>query len=264
MKKLVFAMLLLIIMFASGAPVVSDEETSVPLKNEAIVIAEIRDDSPANEADIRMGDKIVSIALSDKSKLIDVFTVEEVQNFTNENKGSEILLIIERGGLVIEKELVPRVDFPEDEGPMGIALMKTGIARYPWYEAIRRGVLYTFQLLQTILYGFFTIFKNLLTKGRMVGQVAGPVGLFRLTSQAASLGFSYFLHFGAIISLNLAVLNALPIPALDGGRFLFIIIEKVKGSPISAKVERIANSIAFSLLIFLMIFITIRDIMKLF
>jgi len=262
--NVIFAMLLLIIMFASGAPVVSDEETTVPLKNEAVIISEVVNGSPASEAGLSMGDKILDVAIFGEDGLINISAVEDVQNFTNNNKGEKIVLTIQRGGEIIEKEIIPRVEFPEDEGPMGIAIMKTGIARYPWYEAIKKGVVYTFQLLQAILFGFYTIFKSLLTKGKMVGQVAGPVGIFQLTSQAASMGISYFIHFGAMISLNLAVLNALPIPALDGGRFLFILIEKIKGSPISAKVERVTNSAAFLLLILLMIFITIRDIIKIF
>jgi len=262
--NVIFAMLLLIIMFASGAPVVSDEETTVPLKNEAVIISEVVNGSPASEAGLSMGDKILDVAIFGEDGLVNISAVEDVQNFTNNNKGEKIVLTIQRGGEIIEKEIIPRVEFPEDEGPMGIAIMKTGIARYPWYEAIKKGVVYTFQLLQAILFGFYTIFKSLLTKGKMVGQVAGPVGIFQLTSQAASMGISYFIHFGAMISLNLAVLNALPIPALDGGRFLFILIEKIKGSPISAKVERVTNSAAFLLLILLMIFITIRDIIKIF
>jgi regulator of sigma E protease len=98
----------------------------------------------------------------------------------------------------------------------------------------------------------------------LIGEVAGPVGIVSLTSQMTQLGLVYVLQFIAIISINLAIINAIPFPALDGGRLLFLLIEKIKGSPVNAKIERLANSIGFALLIILMIFITFRDITKLF
>ena len=94
-------------------------------------------------------------------------------------------------------------------------------------------------------------------------QIAGPVGIIKLTSQAGSLGFIYLLQLLAMISLNLAVLNIFPFPALDGGRLIFLGIEKIKGSPINPKFEKIINTAGFIFLILLMAVITIKDIIKL-
>jgi len=92
----------------------------------------------------------------------------------------------------------------------------------------------------------------------------GPVYIFNLTGQAAQLGFIYILQFTAILSINLAIINILPFPALDGGRLLFLAIEKIKGSPVSQKIEGIAHTAGFIFLILLMIAITWRDIIRVF
>jgi len=90
------------------------------------------------------------------------------------------------------------------------------------------------------------------------------VGIAVITGQAARIGFTYLMQFTALISVNLAVLNIIPFPALDGGRLLFIIIEKIKRRPISRKVENAFNMAGFALLILLMFYVTIKDVFKFF
>jgi len=106
--------------------------------------------------------------------------------------------------------------------------------------------------------------KTLFTHGKLIAEVSGPIGIATLTGQAASVGFNYLLQFVAMISVNLAVLNIIPFPALDGGRVVLLIIEKAKGSPVHKQVENWVNTIGFYLLIALMVFITYKDIAKLF
>jgi regulator of sigma E protease len=108
------------------------------------------------------------------------------------------------------------------------------------------------------------LIKTLILKGTMIGEVAGPVGIYSLTSQFVKLGLIYVLQFAAFLSLNLAIINAIPFPALDGGRLLFLLIEKIKGKPINMKTEKLAHAIGFALLILLIIVITFRDVIKLF
>jgi regulator of sigma E protease len=92
----------------------------------------------------------------------------------------------------------------------------------------------------------------------------GPIGIYKVANQAAGIGLIWLFHLIAIISLNLAVLNVFPFPALDGGRLLFLAIEKVKGSPLSPRKEGMVNLIGFVLLLSLMLFITIKDVVGLF
>ncbi len=95
-------------------------------------------------------------------------------------------------------------------------------------------------------------------------EVAGVVGIFRLFTEIGGLGISYFLQFIAIIAVHLAIINSLPIPALDGGWFFFMIIEKIKGKPLNQLFVQKISAAFFFLLIGLMIWITIRDIIRIF
>lgn len=100
--------------------------------------------------------------------------------------------------------------------------------------------------------------------GQSIGaEVTGPVGIAVLTKDVTQLGFIYVLQFAALLSINLGIINALPIPALDGGRIFFILIEKIKGSPVTQKVEQAFHTAFFMLLIMLMLAVTFHDVMKL-
>ena len=119
------------------------------------------------------------------------------------------------------------------------------------------------ELIKTITVSIFGLITKAFVGKASFEQVTGPIGIVKITSQAGTLGFVYLLQLLALISLNLAVINILPFPALDGGRLIFLAIEKIKGSPVNQKFEKIINAIGFSLLIFLMLVITIKDIIKL-
>ena len=99
-------------------------------------------------------------------------------------------------------------------------------------------------------------------QGEILNQVTGPIGLATLVGTASALGFGYLLLFTAIISINLAILNLLPFPALDGGRLFFLLIEAIKGSPIRPKIVNTLNLLGFALLIILMLAVTYGDIVK--
>ena len=158
---------------------------------------------------------------------------------------------------------VPRADYPSDQGALGISLVQTAIVQYPWYEAIVKGFTSTLNIIAVIFTTLFDIIKNLIIGQKVSVDVSGPVGIAYLTKQVTELGFVYILQFAALLSINLGIINGLPIPALDGGRILFIIIEKIKGSPVSQKVEQAFHTVGFVLLILLMILVTFRDIIRL-
>ncbi len=97
----------------------------------------------------------------------------------------------------------------------------------------------------------------------VLSYLSGPVGIYQATAQASSLGVVYVLHLAALISLNLAALNVFPFPALDGGRIVFVIAEKIRRKPISARVQYIVNGVGFIMVMGLLLFITVRDVMHL-
>src|SRR3990172_8193126 len=162
----------------------------------------------------------------------------------------------------VEKALVPRVSPPPGEGAIGIAMVKTAIVSHPWYIAIWKGIESVFSLTIALVSGFYWILKGLILKGTLIAEVAGPVGIAVLISETTKLGFNYVLQFAAVLSINLAIINFLPFPALDGGRLIFFGIEKVKGSPVNPKVEKYIHMAGFALLILLMLVVTFKDITK--
>jgi regulator of sigma E protease len=111
--------------------------------------------------------------------------------------------------------------------------------------------------------GFYNLIAQALAGHGSLSEVTGPVGLVGIVGDVSRFGFVYLLSFTALISVNLAVINLIPFPALDGGRLLFLLIEKIKGSPIKPKVANIANMAGFALLILLMLVVTYHDIAKL-
>lgn len=246
-----------------GLPTAVEDGDMTNVSSSKVQIVQVVSGAPADEAGIKMGDTILEVGnwvLGDKA----VQTVEEVQDFIWAYKGSEVALTVQRGKEIFKTKVVPREDPPEHEGPLGIALTKTTIVRYPWYRAIYMGFLDTGRLTYLIVVTFGSLFWRLATTGRLAAEIAGPVGIFNMTGQVAQLGFIYVLQFISLFSINLAIINILPFPALDGGRLLFLAVEKIKGSPVSQKIERTVHTIGFGLLILLMLAITWQDIIKLF
>ncbi|HEX7586045.1 MAG TPA: site-2 protease family protein, partial [Patescibacteria group bacterium] len=128
---------------------------------------------------------------------------------------------------------------------------------------IWKGLQNVFDLTLAMITGLFFLLKNIFMGQGAGVDVTGPVGIAVLTKQVTALGLAYILQFAAILSINLGIINAFPFPALDGGRILFIVIEKIKGTPVSQKTEQFFHSLGFLLLIILMVYITFRDVLKL-
>lgn len=242
-----------------GLPTIIDEKISPESARDVkIQIIEVKPDSPAFAADLKAGDEIVE--LRDNSDSAKISEIEPVQEFINNRKGKEIIMILKRGAEVLEKKITPRLETPEGEGAVGIAMAKIGIVSQPFYLAPLKGAETFFDLIKMTLSAFGRALTQLFADGSVIAELSGPVGIAVLINQATKLGFIYILQFTALLSLNLAIINLLPFPALDGGRLLFFGIEKIKGSPVSEKFENIVHTAGFIILITLMILITIRDV----
>ncbi len=239
-----------------------DEVQTKQAKDIKVQIIQVAASSPAEKAGLTILDEIAGFKVGGKETPIK--SVEEVQNFINQNKGQEITIVLKSGNQQKEKTLIPRADPPAGEGALGISLAATGVIKYPWYEAIGRGATDSVSVLRVTAIGYAGIIKSLFTTGKTGAELSGPIGIAVITGQAARLGFTYLMQFVAIISINLVVLNIIPFPALDGGRLLFVVIEKLKGKPISQKIENAVNAFGFALLILLMVYVTTKDIVRFF
>ena len=255
------AAFLLVIGFYIGLPQIIDKNNEALAKNVEIQIIAVSNDSPAEKSGIKMGDVIKYVKSENKNVTINEISI--LQENINDRKGKEITIAIQRGKEMLEINAVPRINPPEGEGALGIALAKTGIISYSWYKSFWLGIKSAFVISWEIIKGFGGLLKNLITSGKIPQDISGPVGIAVLTNQAATLGFIYLLQLVAIISLNLAVLNLIPFPALDGGRLLFLGIEKIKGSKVNPMIENAIHSIGLVLLLALIILITYKDILKL-
>jgi len=225
---------------------------SAAARDKKIQILRVVEGSPAHGADLKIFDEIIGFS-----------TAQEVRDYIAANAGKEVKLTIRRDSQVEVKEIsLPSKD--EGDGLLGIVPARTGLLSYPWYEAIWRGTTDAVFLTGQTAVGYYQLFKTLLLKGQLLADVSGPIGIANVTGQAAAVGFRFLLQFVALISVNLAVLNIIPFPALDGGRALMLIVEKFKGSPVNQKMEAAINSVGFALLILLMVYATINDISRIF
>ena len=222
-----------------------------------VVIEEVLPASAAAQAGLKAGDAVLRI----NSTVID--TEKSLQDTVAANAGKEVELLIDREG----QEEIVKVTPPVKEGgraTIGIAIYASGLVRYPFFSAFWEGAKTTGWVLGQIVVAFVDLFAQIFHGDNVGDQVAGPIGIAKISGQAARLGFSYLLQFTSLLSLNLAIINILPFPALDGGRILFLAVEKIKGRPVRKEVEALIHNIGFLLLIALVIFITYKDIIKLF
>ena len=261
MNLLLAVVLLMVVNFFGLRIGLIDEAQNDDIRDRQIQIITVSENSPASAADFRQLDAVESIRLADGSVVLPK-TTSELREVILSQTGREMVVTLKRGSQVLEKRVTPRENPPEGQGALGVSLAATGVVSYPWYEAIWRGVYSTYILTVNTAIGYYSLLKTLLIQGRLISEVSGPIGIAGLTGQAAQVGINYLLQFVALISVNLAVLNILPFPALDGGRAVLLGVEKIKGSPIHKRTEGLINVIGFYLLILLMIYVTIKDIVR--
>lgn len=258
--NIILAAFLLTIQSVIGSPVLVDSvEHAATLSNLQTYIAGVAPGSPAQEAGLKELDRIISIDNHTQP------TVDVIKQVAHDKAGQEISLIVDRQGQKQTLTLIPRVDPPPGEGALGVSLTSTGLQKTPLWKAPWVGIQKTLAMIVAIVTQFVTIIGKLISQGTVGETLTGPVGIALYTREAATMGFSYLLEFAALVSLNLAIINILPIPALDGGRVLFVLLEKITGGrTLSMKIEKVAHAIGFLLLITLMILITFRDIQSYF
>ncbi len=249
-------------LFLNGGRVVVQDSNLQNLKDFEVAIFNVADDSPAEKMGLWPGDTIQKISFQEKEVV--PTTIEEVQNFVDSHLGNEINLVIERGEEKIEKSVLARDSFPDDEGPLGVTLVRTAFQKPVWYLAIWRGITITWNNTVMIVKSYGLMLSKLINGDFQSDSLVSSVGIFQMIAESQEFGLSYFLSFMAFLSINLAVFNSLPIPLVDGGRVLFLLIEVIRNEPISEKIQEKVNLVSFVFLGGLVIWVTIRDIINLF
>ncbi len=259
--NIILAMVLFSLAFWMGLPeVLPDDNTSVDIP---ITITMVGTKSPAEQAGLQMGDKIFGL-ITENGREVKLSSIKKFQELTKKNKGQKLTLFIQHpnDSKTIKVSLVPRVNPPAGEGAIGIGLAKTKVVRHTFLESVKLGVITTWNMTRMIFDFLGKLIASPFTHQSVAGDVTGPIGIAKMSGQAAKLGLAFLLQFTAMLSVNLAIINVLPFPGLDGGRILFLLIEKIKGSPLQQSLEQKINTIGFMLLLALMVVVIVKDVFR--
>lgn len=260
--NIVFAWLLVTVAFTMGV------ESSVAEKDATedarLTVTNVLPGSPAERAGLAPGSRVESVSAGS-----DVLTDLKPSTFSAfvESHGDAPLTVLYTVGeelriaqLTAEKNIIPS----DAERPaVGVALSLIDTVERSVFESAKDSFTYTVTGLRDITVGIASLIFDAVRFKADLSQVAGPVGIVGLVGEASAYGITALLMFTAFISLNLAVINVLPFPALDGGRLLFVAIEAVKGSPIRAEYAGMLNTVGFFILILLMVAVTWNDVTRL-
>ncbi|MES2416197.1 MAG: site-2 protease family protein [Patescibacteria group bacterium] len=249
--------------FLLGSPFAVD---SIPQKakeqmTNKMVVLEVLKESPAEKAGIATGDIILSVETK-KEKLVSP-TLEQFISFTNK-PGESIHFSYLRNNIEMSADVIPEENVALSRAFVGITPNFLASGKFTFLESFKYGFQTTLLASRDTIISFKKLIFNAPESKELRDSIIGPVGLVKVTGFVSQIGFGFLISFAAAISVSLAVMNLIPFPALDGGRLLFVLIEKIKGSPIKPKVANITNIIGFSLLILLMLVVTYHDIVKLF
>ena len=233
----------------------------IPAKTEKLAIVEVLKNSPADIAGL-VKDQIIY-----QVNGTDISSSKQFIETTKQLAGKEIILTVGKDDRASQIIIVPRVSPPAGEGPLGVVISDTTLRRYPWYKmpylVIREGFREALSWSGNILTSLKTMIVGMVVNGKVPSDIAGPIGIYQITGQATKAGRLAVIQFAGILSINLAVLNILPFPALDGGRVMFLGYEIITKRKLKARTEMLINQIGMFVLLGVMLLITLNDIIRL-
>lgn len=222
-----------------------------------LVIAQVIQDGPAQRAGLQAEDVVTTV--NGKN----ITTTDAFQEIVESTQPSQTVTIEVMRDEQTQQFTVPvetiRNENKEFPG-VGVGLQESVVVSYPWYMAIWNGITTTGKMIGLIFMALLGIFTTLFTQGSVGESVSGPVGIAVLTGQVAQLGITSLLQFMAVLSINLAIFNLLPIPALDGGRIIFVILEAIRRKPVDQRIEAIVHNVGFIVLLLLVVLVTLKDL----
>ena len=237
MFNFIFAIVLLIIFgFINGNP------------NNKPIVSQVPIDSPSYEAGLQTGD-IIKTLNGTKINTIDRLMIEYQMSY-----GESLELTVLRDGKLEKINIVPT----EKDGVYSYGFSLDSTVEYGFFEGIKYGFSKFFSLIEQM----FLVISYLVTGKLSLSNLSGPVGIYNIVGESAKLGLIYLIYLTAYLSINVGFINLLPIPAFDGGRILFLIIEKIRKKPIKPNVENTIHAVGLVLLMILMIAITYNDIVR--
>lgn len=238
--------------------------SGIPKDTGVIKVVDVTAGSPAQKAGILVGDAITKVAGQSVSSS-DAF-IAKTAEFKGKIVSYEIKRTVNGDTKDLKINVKPRENPPEGEGPVGVTITTTEIYYPPAWQRPFYGIYYGFKdgiyWGKTILFSLGDMISSVIN-GKKLQGVSGPIGIYAVTTEASKGGFLSLLNFIGILSVNLAILNIVPFPALDGGRLLFIGIEALTRKKVPAKVEAVIDNVGFLILISLLLVITFGDVRRL-
>ena len=255
--------------FTSFGPKVEDSK---------LLITGVLPGSPAEIAGLKAGYNVVSLTTKDNS--LKNISPDEVSKFIVSNVGKEIEIgykIPTKKGVLADAGLnpldygvetktivvIPRGGIISGKPGIGISMDSIGILKLPFFASLYAGILGIGSLFMATLSGLSHFVTGFFTGESSSASVSGPIGLIGIVGEATQFGFAYIMALTALISVNLAVLNLVPFPALDGGRLFFLLIESIIQKPLNSKIINALNVSGFIVLLSLMLVVTYGDILRL-
>lgn len=237
-------------------------ENELPIARDAtLAVAGVLSGTPAARAGLLPGDTI--IGAKDAAGEWRATDPKSFSAFVAESGGSEITLDLRREGKEFSISATPATSIATADPSryaLGVEVATVGVVPLPFHRAVVEGAMLTWGVVALTAEGLLRFFYAAFTLSADLSQVAGPIGIAGAVGSASAQGFGNLLSIMAVISVNLALINLVPVPALDGGRLFFVIIESVIRRPLGAGVARAANAVGFAFLVFLMLAVTAHDI----
>lgn len=257
----VFAWLIIFVTLLVGLPTTIDESFDRRfVSEESTMVTQVAPGSPADLAGLKPGDKIFGIGLNNEEPQTNI-NAETLRSLVLENPDGTFNIILE-GDKPDMRDIKP-ADV-NGEKLLGLGLSEFGIYKPNFFKAFVESFRFTGIMIANIALALINLIGGAFTGTSDISNLTGPIGIVGMVGDATQMGLVYILSFAAIISVNLGVINLIPFPALDGGRLFFLLIEKVAGRRVNYKILNTINFIGFSLLIILMLFISYKDLVRLF
>lgn len=231
-------------------------------------VEKVQPGSPAETAGFQENDVVTSITFDSSDPLATLATKRvivprDLIDTTRAHLDQEVTLTVLRNGQETQLAVTPRKDPPPGQGPLGVVITDLELQIYTWHEIPVEAIRINAVRAKEMFTGIAGILWRLATLKPPTADVAGPIGIARVTGEAVRFGWKAVLEFMSILSLNLAVLNILPIPALDGGRLAFVFLEKLIGKRLRPAFERSAHQMGMIILLTLILLVSINDILHL-
>ncbi|PIV09191.1 hypothetical protein COS51_04390 [Candidatus Roizmanbacteria bacterium CG03_land_8_20_14_0_80_36_21] len=230
----------------------------VPVPTNKVIIDKVVQNSPAYYVGLKKKDVIL------KLENTSLTTTNALISLTKKYAGQSITLAIQRNNQVFPIIVTPRKNPPKDEGSLGIIITSFEEKKYTWYQAPFYGLIEASNITKTIITELSKTLYQFITFKKPTVEVAGPIGIAHFTSEAIKFGKNAVLELMALLSLNLAVVNLLPFPALDGGKLIMVVYEAITKRRVNPKLEKELNLIGFFILLAIAVLISVHDIIKIY